>query len=109
MHKLFKQAYFIEIIHDIKGMKNTSVVCKGLVSEVKKASLTKEVAHTNRRFLFEYFLIKVEKLIFDIMTKLFQQIMSILIQFNSFMTEVVIIQKPVHWFAEQINGLVSIW
>ena len=28
---------------------------------------------------------------------------------NSFMTEVSIIQKPVHWFAEQINGLVSIW
>ena len=28
---------------------------------------------------------------------------------NSFMTEVPIIQKPVHWFALQINGLVSIW
>ena len=28
---------------------------------------------------------------------------------NSFMTEVPIIWKPVHWFAEQINGLVSIW
>ena len=27
---------------------------------------------------------------------------------NFFMTEAVIIQKPVHWFAEQINGLVSI-
>ena len=26
---------------------------------------------------------------------------------NSFMTEAVIIQKPVHWFAEQINGLIS--
>lgn len=86
MHKLFKHAYFTEIIHDIKGMKNTSLVCKDLVSEVKKASLTKEVAHANRRFLFEYFLIKVEKLIFDIMSKLFQQIISILIQFNSFMT-----------------------
>ena len=29
--------------------------------------------------------------------------------FNSFMTEVPIIQKRVHWFAEQLNGLVSIW
>ena len=29
--------------------------------------------------------------------------------FNSFMTEVPMIQKPVHWFAIQINGLVSIW
>ena len=28
---------------------------------------------------------------------------------NFFMTEAVIIQKPVHWFAEQINELVSIW
>ena len=28
---------------------------------------------------------------------------------NSFMTKVPIIQKPVHWFALQINGLVSIW
>ena len=29
---------------------------------------------------------------------------------NSFMTEVfIIILKPVHWFTEQINGLVSIW
>ena len=28
---------------------------------------------------------------------------------NSFMTKVPIIQKPVHWFAEQINDLVSIW
>ena len=28
--------------------------------------------------------------------------------FNSFMTGAVIIQKPVHWFAEQINELVSI-
>ena len=26
---------------------------------------------------------------------------------NSFMTEVSVIQKPVHWFTEQINGLVS--
>ena len=29
--------------------------------------------------------------------------------FNSFMTEAVIIEKPVHWFAPQINGLVSVW
>ena len=28
---------------------------------------------------------------------------------NSFITETVIIQKPAHWFTEQINGLVSIW
>ena len=28
---------------------------------------------------------------------------------NPCMTESFIIQKPVHWFAEQINGLVSIW
>ena len=28
---------------------------------------------------------------------------------NSFMTEVHIIEKPVHWFAEQINRLVSMW
>ena len=28
---------------------------------------------------------------------------------NSFVTEVPIIQKPVHWFALQINGLVFIW
>ena len=28
---------------------------------------------------------------------------------NSFMTEAVIIYKPVHWFARQINGLVSVW
>ena len=28
---------------------------------------------------------------------------------NPFMTEAVIIKKPVHWFAEQINVLVSIW
>ena len=27
---------------------------------------------------------------------------------NSFMTKAVIIYKPVHWFALQINGLVSI-
>ena len=32
---------------------------------------------------------------------------SVLIGLNSFMTEVPIIQIPVHWFAEQINGLVS--
>ena len=30
-------------------------------------------------------------------------------QFHSFMTEVPIILKPVQWFVEQINGLVSIW
>ena len=29
--------------------------------------------------------------------------------FNSFMTEFSIIKKPVHWFALQMNGLVSIW
>ena len=29
--------------------------------------------------------------------------------FNSFMTKVPIIQKPVHWFALQISVLVSIW
>ena len=28
---------------------------------------------------------------------------------NTFMTEAVIIQKRVHWFAEQINGQLSIW
>ena len=28
---------------------------------------------------------------------------------NSFMTEDLIIQKPVHWFVLQINGLVSTW
>ena len=28
---------------------------------------------------------------------------------TSFMTEVPIIVKPVHWFSEQINGLISIW
>ena len=28
---------------------------------------------------------------------------------NSFMTEVPIIQKPFHWFARQINWLVSLW
>ena len=28
---------------------------------------------------------------------------------NSFVMEAVIIQKPVHWFALTINGLVSIW
>ena len=28
---------------------------------------------------------------------------------NSFMTETDIIYKTIHWFAEQINGLVSIW
>ena len=31
------------------------------------------------------------------------------ITLNSFMTEAVIIKKAVHWFSEQINGLVSIW
>ena len=30
------------------------------------------------------------------------------LNFNSFMTEVAIKYKPVHWFALQINGLVSI-
>ena len=30
-------------------------------------------------------------------------------RFKFFMTEVPILLKPVHWFAEQINGLVSIW
>ena len=30
-------------------------------------------------------------------------------ELNSFMTEVPIILKPVHWFALQINRLVSIW
>ena len=34
---------------------------------------------------------------------------SVLIGLNSFMTEVPIIQIPVHWFAEQINGLISTW
>ena len=29
--------------------------------------------------------------------------------FNSFMLHVSIIKKPIHWFALQINGLVSIW
>ena len=28
---------------------------------------------------------------------------------NYFVTEGVIMQKPVYWFALQINGLVSIW
>ena len=28
--------------------------------------------------------------------------------FNPFMTEAVMTEKPVHWFAEQINELVSI-
>ena len=28
---------------------------------------------------------------------------------NSFMTRTVIIQKPVHWFSLQINGLLFIW
>ena len=28
---------------------------------------------------------------------------------NSFMMEVPIIYKPVHWFTEKINGLVSMW
>ena len=28
---------------------------------------------------------------------------------TSFMTEVPIIVKPVHWLSEQINGLISIW
>ena len=28
---------------------------------------------------------------------------------NSFMTKVPIIQKPVHWFAVNINGLASVW
>ena len=32
-----------------------------------------------------------------------------LLTFNPFMTEAVIVYKPVHWFAEPINGLVSIW
>ena len=32
---------------------------------------------------------------------------SFLHMFNSFTTEADIIWKPVHWFAEQINGLVS--
>ena len=32
---------------------------------------------------------------------------SVLIGLNSFMTEAPIIQIPVHWFAEQINGLIS--
>ena len=30
-------------------------------------------------------------------------------EFNSFMADVPIIKKPVHWFEEQISGLVSIW
>ena len=29
--------------------------------------------------------------------------------FNFFTTEVPIIQKPVHWFTQKINGLVSVW
>ena len=29
--------------------------------------------------------------------------------FNSFITEVLIIQKPVRWLAVQVNGLVFIW
>ena len=29
--------------------------------------------------------------------------------FNSFLTEVSIKKKPVHWFALEMNGLVSIW
>ena len=35
-------------------------------------------------------------------------ILAYLLIVNSFMTEAVIIYKPVHLFAEQINGLVSI-
>ena len=30
-------------------------------------------------------------------------------RFKSFMTQVPILLKPVRWFVEQINGLVSIW
>ena len=34
---------------------------------------------------------------------------NVVISFNSFITEVPIIWKPVNWLAKQINGLVSIW
>ena len=36
------------------------------------------------------------------------KLIIILFGLNSFMTEVAIKYKPVHWFALQINGLVSI-
>ena len=36
-------------------------------------------------------------------------ILAYLLIVNSFMTEAVIIYKPVHLFAEQIKGLGSIW
>ena len=32
-----------------------------------------------------------------------------MLRFNSFMKEVPLVWKPVHWFAKQINGLVSTW
>ena len=34
---------------------------------------------------------------------------SFRLRFNSFMKEVPVAWKPVHWFAKQINGLVSTW
>ena len=43
-------------------------------------------------------------------SKHFQKLIKILVSpVNSFMTEAIILQKPVHWFDLQINGLVSIW
>ena len=41
--------------------------------------------------------------------KLFNDPHFVLNWFNPFMTEAVIIWKLIHWFAKQINGLVSIW
>ena len=59
---------FIETNGDIKGIKNLSVICKNLVSRVKRISLTKEVAifkDCSFSLLKFYDEIKIAKLVID--------------------------------------------
>ena len=53
--------FYIELIHDITGRKNISMICKDLISWVKKTSLTKEVAV----FSFNIFDENIAKLVGD--------------------------------------------
>ena len=80
---------------------SSKIVCITWVVASKPASWTEHLWWTNwRNYIitqYWYFLI------------ILLRISTTPIGLNFSMTEAVIIWKPVHWFAEQIDGLVSIW
>ena len=74
---------YIEIIHNITGRKNISVIYRNLVSYVKKASLTKEVAFLKKlSFSLLIFSEKYSKISQCYLRKLFQQVVSVIVQLD---------------------------